>query len=159
MLLATKSRTERYWRVWNITHFSFSNIVKQSLTTTRRISTGKVTRGTIPYFHIAKHLALLGTEGREERWRRQWPRTSLATLTYPHTNHIYIMDFILHSHHRFEWGSTYFSNRTERFISMKQPYKRPNRDSSRVSQARASRFRISHLLIRLIIFKTRKLTL
>lgn len=41
----------------------------------------------------------------------------------------------------------------------RQPLERPSRDSSRVSQARADRFRISDSLIRLMPLKTSKLTL
>lgn len=70
----------------NETHFRF----QPTLIRTRRTSLGKVTRGTIPHFHIAKHLAL---GRREERsaggWRRQWQYITRCDHVPKHASHLH----------------------------------------------------------------------
>lgn len=126
----------------------------------QRKSTGKVTRGTIPYFHIAKHLALR-TEGRQAAATGDVSGpTAPALLTYPQRHHISTRYDSLHPNLLLERTPSRLISGTGHQETVGQPPKWPNRNiESGVSQARGDRFDISALLIRVRGIKTRKLTL
>lgn len=74
-------------------HIVKSGVVDTTEFDSRILDRGEIVRGTIPHFHIAKHLALetvVGGRG-AARWRPQWPPIPLTLRARRHFHYIHAL--------------------------------------------------------------------